>query len=128
MAQKKTFIGILARGLLTRMSRGRLPLIEAICNCEKRYCTYSRNRDLSGVIEYCLKGHYIARINPEKCTACGRCLNACEFGAISHSKIADTVDIDVTKCYGCGLCRSRCKHDAISMVSREMIPAARNLW
>ena len=110
------------------MSRGRMPLIEAVCNCERRYCTYWRNREQSGVIEYCLKGHYVARIDPLECTQCGACVEMCQFGALSYSRIADTVDIEVTKCFGCGLCRAVCPHDAISMVPREEIPAARPLW
>lgn len=110
------------------MSRGRLPLIEAICNCERRYCTYWRNREQSGVMEYCLKGHYVARIDPLECTQCGACVETCQFGALSYSRIADSVDIDVIKCFGCGLCRSVCSPEAISMVPREEIPAARYLW
>ena len=110
------------------MSRGRAPLIEAICNCERRYCTYWRNREQTGVKEYALKGHYISRIDPLKCIQCGACVEMCQFGAISNSRIAYTVDIDVTKCFGCGLCRAVCLHDAISLVPREEIPAASNLW
>ena len=110
------------------MSRGRMPLIEAICNCESRYCAYWRNRVNSGVKEYVIKGHYVARIDPFACTQCGACTQMCDFGAISYSRIAETVDIDVTKCFGCGLCIAVCPPNAISLVAREEIPAARNLW
>ena len=110
------------------MSRGRLPLIEAICNCESRYCTYWRNRELMGVPDYVRKGHYLARIDPLKCTQCARCIDICDFGAISYSRIAQTLDIDFSKCFGCGLCRSVCAPEAISLVPRIEIPAASRLW
>ena len=110
------------------MGRGRMPLVEAICNCEKRYCTYLRNREVYGIKEYVLKGHFVGRVEPLTCTRCGACVEMCQFGAIHYSRIADTVDIDPTKCFGCGLCRSVCPRDAITMVPREEIPIARELW
>lgn len=110
------------------MSRGRLPLIEAICNCEKRYCTYWMNRFRSGVNEYVLKGHFIARVDPLSCTACGQCWDRCQFGALHYSATSKNVDIDPTFCFGCGLCGSACPNQAIRMVPREEIPIAQNLW
>ncbi|MFH1032660.1 MAG: 4Fe-4S binding protein [Chloroflexota bacterium] len=110
------------------MGRGRMPLIEAICNCEKPYCTYWRNRLVSGVKEYCLKGHFVARINTKKCTTCGACMKQCQFGAIHTSIWEDITNIDPTQCFGCGICRAVCKNDAIDMVPKTQIPIARNLW
>jgi Pyruvate/2-oxoacid:ferredoxin oxidoreductase delta subunit len=110
------------------MSRGRLPLIEAICNCERRYCTYWMNRFRSGVPEYVLKGHFVARLDPHTCVTCGDCWDRCQFGAIHYSATSDNVDIDATLCMGCGLCASACPNNAIEMVPREEIPIARDLW
>lgn len=110
------------------MGRGRLPLIEAICNCERTYCTYWRYRDVYGVNDYCLKGHFVARIDPLECNNCEACKLECQFGAIHTSRISETTTIDPTKCFGCGLCRNRCKRNAITMVLREEIPVARDLW
>ena len=110
------------------MSRGRMPLIEAICNCERRYCTYWRNRFISGIPDYVRRGHFIGRIDPLKCTACGACVEMCQFGALHYSRIADSVDIDPTMCFGCGLCRSACPNDSIEMVPKIEVPVARDLW
>jgi ferredoxin len=110
------------------MSRGRLPLIEAICNCERRYCTYWMNRFRSGVKEYVLKGHYIARVNPQSCTRCGHCFDKCQFGALHYSKTSDNVDIDIYSCFGCGLCLSACPNQAIEFVPRAEIPGIQNQW
>ena len=110
------------------MGRGRMPLIEAICNCERPYCTYWRNRQVSGVKEYCLKGHFVARIDHQKCTSCGACMEQCQFGSIHTSVWENITYIDPTECFGCGICRAVCKRDAIGIVPREQIPIARNLW
>jgi ferredoxin len=118
-----------ARGLWhIVMSRGRLPLIEAICNCEKRYCTYWMNRFRSGVPEYVLKGHFVARVHPDACVSCGACWDKCQFGAIHYSITSDNLDIDPTLCVGCGLCASACSSEAIAMAPREELPIARDLW
>jgi Pyruvate/2-oxoacid:ferredoxin oxidoreductase delta subunit len=110
------------------MSRGRLPLIEAICNCERRYCTYWMNRFRSGVPEYVLKGHFVARVDPKTCVSCGECWDKCQFGAIHYSATSDNVDIDPTLCMGCGLCANVCPNEAIDMVPRAESPIAKNLW
>ena len=110
------------------MSRGRLPLIEAICNCEKRYCTYWENRFRSGVPEYVLKGHFVGIVDPDLCVRCGECWDKCQFGAIHYSRTSDNVDIDPTLCMGCGICRVNCKTGAIKMVPREELPIAKDLW
>jgi len=110
------------------VGRGRLPLIEAICSCERPYCTWWRYRDVYGIRDYCLKGHYLARIQPERCTNCGACQEQCQWGSIHTSVWAQSTHIDPTKCFGCGICRAVCPHDAIEMVPRESVPIARNLW
>ncbi len=110
------------------MSRGRLPLIEAICNCEKRYCTYWMNRFRSGVPEYVYKGHFVAVADPGLCAKCGNCRDKCQFGAIHYSVTSDNVDVDPTLCMGCGICRVDCPTGALKMIPREEIPIAKDLW
>jgi len=110
------------------MGRGRMPLIEAICNCERPYCAYWRNREITGVKEFCLKGHYVARIDPEKCNNCEQCVRMCQFGAVHTSRWAKATFIDPTRCFGCGLCRAVCRPEAIAMVPRHQIPVARDMW
>jgi|GEM_PF-2413718 len=110
------------------VSRGRLPLIEAICTCDRQYCTYLMNRERMGVIEYALKGHFVAVINRQLCTRCGACFEYCQFGAVAYSKELETVAIDATVCMGCGLCHGNCPSGAIRLVPRDEIPIARDLW
>jgi uncharacterized Fe-S center protein len=53
-------------------------------------------------------GHPIFK--PQKCTACGRCIQWCPEGAIIMRKKAELVP---AKCIGCGQCYSMCPFDAI---------------
>ena len=57
-------------------------------------------------------------INPNQCTACGRCAPACRFGAIHpDGPIKDpdirTFRIDEFSCEGCGACEHVCAFDAV---------------
>lgn len=51
-------------------------------------------------------------IDPEMCTGCGVCLQACPHEAITGNK-KETHIIDPQLCQKCGICRSECKFDAI---------------
>ncbi len=55
------------------------------------------------------------RIDPEKCTGCGVCLQGCAHGAITGEKKQPHV-IDARLCQKCGICRSECKFDAVQVV------------
>ena len=54
------------------------------------------------------KGGRIARIDPDRCTECGECLNRCQFNAISPQFVVDKID-----CEGCGVCVHFCPVEAI---------------
>jgi len=59
-----------------------------------------------------------ATIDSSRCTACGRCAEACHFNAVRfdgpHNDIADkTYRIEPLACEGCGLCPRVCPVDAI---------------
>jgi NADH-quinone oxidoreductase subunit F len=57
--------------------------------------------------------HY--RIDPERCTGCGVCLQGCAPKAITGAKKQAHV-IDDKLCQKCGICRSECKFDAVRVV------------
>jgi uncharacterized pyridoxamine 5'-phosphate oxidase family protein/NAD-dependent dihydropyrimidine dehydrogenase PreA subunit len=53
-----------------------------------------------------------ARINPEKCVACGECFDACTFKAIIPG---DPYIVDGSRCDECGSCFLVCAQDAIEL-------------
>ncbi len=53
-----------------------------------------------------------ARVDSEKCSACGMCAELCQFDAVS---IHDTAEILQISCEGCGVCAHFCPEQAISL-------------
>lgn len=59
-----------------------------------------------------------ALVDPEKCTACGACREACAYGAIRI--LGDSALVFDELCHGCGLCRMVCAAKAISEPKRAV--------
>ena len=55
--------------------------------------------------------------NPERCRGCGRCEEACEFGAISLEELGGRLvaRINEALCKGCGACRVACPTGALDV-------------
>lgn len=69
---------------------------------------YEKNEFISG---------NLAIINKDKCTGCGRCMELCNFGAISK-KTDGKYHIDSSLCEGCMVCVKFCPEDAIDFPER----------
>ena len=124
---KELFIEWDKKGLVHDVvCRGLFPLIDGFCNCERPICGRMRNRETHQAIDQLRKGHFVARVNPEKCTSCGTCMDRCQFGAIYVSKWSEATSIESLKCFGCGLCATGCPNDAIQMVERDHVPIVVN--
>jgi MinD superfamily P-loop ATPase len=54
----------------------------------------------------------VAVIDPERCTACGRCAQVCRFEAISPGEV---YQVDDVACEGCAACFYQCPAEAIRM-------------
>jgi MinD superfamily P-loop ATPase len=59
-------------------------------------------------------GGFLALINDDKCTSCGRCLELCRFDAISTD-----FQVDPVSCEGCGVCVDLCPEKAIDFPSQK---------
>ena len=53
-----------------------------------------------------------AKIDLEKCTACGNCKEVCPVDAIT---VNEKAKIDANTCVDCGTCVDECPENAISM-------------
>ena len=56
---------------------------------------------------------YMAKINPDKCTACEICIDTCRFNAINL--VDGKATISQLDCEGCGYCARVCPENAIRM-------------
>jgi heterodisulfide reductase subunit A2 len=59
----------------------------------------------------------VATIDPDKCTWCGKCENACPYGAIEQLSLngREVATIGEATCKGCGGCVPVCPDDAIDL-------------
>ena len=55
-----------------------------------------------------------ADINKKLCVACGCCMTACKFKAISSPHGVYAI-VDKNKCVGCGMCAKKCPASIIEM-------------
>lgn len=65
--------------------------IFAICNCSPNIC-YGLRTSLLFNTPNLSRSAYVARVNPEKCVACGRCVEYCPSGAVRLGQKLDTKD------------------------------------
>lgn len=54
----------------------------------------------------------VAKVDKEKCVACGVCVDECASGAIT---LEDVAVVDESKCVDCGVCVDACPSGAISL-------------
>ena len=89
---------------------------EVICSCCSCCC-----HSLSGLIRFgmpdvVVASKYVAVLNPETCSNCGKCVVRCQFRARWMKN--DKVKYDKTRCFGCGLCVTTCPTGSISLTDR----------
>lgn len=60
----------------------------------------------------------VPKIDPKKCTLCGKCSKACNFNALLVT-VKNVIVFDEL-CHGCGTCKIVCPEDAIVEVEREI--------
>ncbi len=65
-----------------------------------------------------VKSKYIAKVDIDRCVACGVCMNTCPRDAAKVYKGCYSV-IDMERCVGCGLCVEACPAAIITRVERS---------
>jgi len=90
-----------------------------ICNCCTCCCGI-----LSTAVKYNYwnifqKSDYLPVIDEEKCKKCKKCVDICQFYALSYksgeSKAEDKILVREDVCIGCGICASNCPQEAINL-------------
>jgi electron transport complex protein RnfB len=91
--------------------------IEYICNCCTCCCGIMRGIAEYGIMSAIAHSDFQIVVVEESCSACGVCIDRCQFKALS---IPDTIlAADLKRCVGCGLCVLVCPTDAIHLERRE---------
>ena len=108
-----------AEGLVLQAQNNRNPVfICCCCSCCCGILTRVKQFPDPGNI---LKSNYLAAVDTDACTGCGRCLRRCPMNAISLTKTGkrSAATIRPERCIGCGLCVSTCPAGALSMRIKE---------
>ena len=114
------------RGAMHTIWTFKSPFIGCICNCD-RDCGAYRAQMLHGY-QVMFRSEYVARIDPDRCGGCRRCMRQCLFGAITFSLAQSRCVVNEETCYGCGVCRGACQREAITLLPRIAVPVAARRW
>ncbi|MHA2429555.1 MAG: FAD-dependent oxidoreductase [Promethearchaeota archaeon] len=63
---------------------------------------------------------FYAIVQPERCIACGMCVENCSYGAIElidDKRFGKVASINQTLCKGCGLCSGNCRCSALNVLN-----------
>ena len=97
----------------------------ALCNCCSDCCFPQLGSARLGATRLWPRRRHVATLDRGSCTACGRCVKRCPFGAFSWGEGApksrragrEATDsrIDPESCRGCGLCATGCPAGSVTM-------------
>jgi electron transport complex protein RnfB len=86
-----------------------------ICNCCTCSCGILRGIAELGIANVVASSAFVNTVDEDACTACGLCVEQCQFDALSVDTVAQ---VDRVKCVGCGVCVNACADDALILVRR----------
>lgn len=90
--------------------------VDFICNCCGCCCGILQSVKSSTMPSMAASSNYVARVNQQRCVACGDCAERCHMEAVEiHSSGAQ---VDPNKCIGCGVCVNFCPSEALALVAR----------
>lgn len=96
--------------------------VEYVCNCCTCSCGILRGMAELGMANVVARSAFVNRVDEALCEACGACVEACSFSALSLEMVAR---VDVVRCVGCGVCVLTCPESALALVRRpeeEVLP------
>jgi len=66
--------------------------------------------------------NYYAEVDPELCTACGKCVERCQMEA--RTMVDDVAIVNLDRCIGCGNCVTVCEVNAshLERKDKELLP------
>lgn len=101
-----------------------------ICNCCTCACGILRGMAEMGIANVVASSAFVNTVDEDSCSACGLCVEYCQFDALSVDTVAQ---VNRTKCVGCGVCVSTCPDQALILVRRpeeeiKPVPVSLSDW
>jgi Fe-S-cluster-containing hydrogenase component 2 len=91
--------------------------VSFICHCCGCCCNVLLGISKHGYPNLLVSSNYIAASNPDLCTECHDCVEACPIQAVDVNQ-DESISIDEKQCVGCGVCALACDSDAMRLVPR----------
>ena len=88
-----------------------------ICLCCGCCCQILKNLKALHSPAELVHSNFYAEVDPESCTACGACEDACQMDAVEV--LDEVASVDTSRCIGCGLCINACEYEAIRLMQKE---------
>lgn len=100
--------------------------VKFICCCCSCCCNMLLGINKFGYTNFVMTSSFIARVDPEKCTGCGKCAAVCPVKNIKMVSSGDGENakrmlarVDKNFCLGCGVCALQCRNGAIELKKRK---------
>lgn len=100
--------------------------VNFICNCCGCCCEAMIAQRRFSALNPIHTTNYLPKIDTEKCSGCGKCVNICPVEAMTLISANDPkkpkrkiAKLDEDICLGCGLCVRACPTSAISLIQRD---------
>ena len=90
--------------------------IHYICNCCTCSCGVLRGMADLGIANVVARSAFVNQVDETLCLACGDCISACQFEALT---LEDTAQVLEMRCVGCGVCVEVCPEGALGLVRRD---------
>ena len=95
--------------------------IDFICNCCPCHCMILKTALAQPQPGRVLFSGFRPEFDPERCVACGTCVERCPAKALTLD--GDLPELNLDRCFGCGVCATGCPSEAIAMMERAEAPA-----
>jgi ferredoxin len=90
--------------------------VNAICSCCSCCCAILSATLRYGLAPHLLTSDTVSQTDSSKCTACGVCVDRCQFGA--REIVDGSLNVDYGLCFGCSSCSITCPTGAVSIVDK----------
>ncbi len=92
-----------------------------ICSCCSCCCELMTGVQ-AGFPDGVAKTPFLAEVDEEICSLCGKCLDVCNTACIKAIEEENTARVDENVCLGCGACLDICPQNALRLVERSQRP------